>query len=127
MSHGSHGHGPVWSGGHQPDRISIRTIVIFGIGTVVLVVVAGVITAAWIGALNHHRPDRLPANLATADNVPDRVQEWQTPGIDLTRLRAEQSARLNSSGWVDDSHTVARIPIERAMQLIAQEQGEKKP
>jgi len=51
MSHGSHGHGPVWSGGHQPDRISIRSIVIFGIGTVVLVVVAGVITAAWIGAL----------------------------------------------------------------------------
>jgi len=34
------------------------------------------------------------------------------------RLQAEQRSRLAGYAWVDRAHGVARIPIERAMQLI---------
>jgi hypothetical protein len=35
------------------------------------------------------------------------------------KLRIEQRAQLNSYGWIDQSNGVVRIPIERAMDLLA--------
>jgi hypothetical protein len=40
------------------------------------------------------------------------------PGLDLQNLRAVEGDRLNSYGWIDRSAGVARMPIDRAMQLI---------
>jgi hypothetical protein len=42
----------------------------------------------------------------------------------LRDLRAQEEAVLNSYGWVDPEKKVARIPIERAMELLAQEARE---
>jgi hypothetical protein len=38
---------------------------------------------------------------------------------DLAALRRHEEAELNSYGWVDPSNRVVRIPIQRAMELIA--------
>ncbi|MFL6554416.1 MAG: hypothetical protein ACJ8LV_13760, partial [Chthoniobacterales bacterium] len=40
------------------------------------------------------------------------------PGASLTELRAAEDADLNSYGWVDRTGGIARIPIDRAMQLL---------
>ena len=40
------------------------------------------------------------------------------PGASLAELRAVEDADLNSYGWVDRTSGVARIPIDRAMQLL---------
>ncbi len=45
------------------------------------------------------------------------------PSEELTRLRATQLDRLHSYRWVDASKGVAAIPIERAMELTARDQG----
>jgi hypothetical protein len=45
------------------------------------------------------------------------------PRADLARLRAEQTGRLQGYAWVDRERGVARIPIERAMALLA-DQGQ---
>jgi hypothetical protein len=42
------------------------------------------------------------------------------PKADLDRLRAEEHDRLTTYGWADRERRVARIPIERAMQLLAE-------
>jgi hypothetical protein len=42
------------------------------------------------------------------------------PGASLARLRAEEDAELSTYGWIDRSNKIIRIPIERAMELIAQ-------
>jgi hypothetical protein len=42
------------------------------------------------------------------------------PRGDLTRLRANEDAQLQSFGWVDRGQQVARMPIDRAMQLLAE-------
>jgi len=39
---------------------------------------------------------------------------------ELNDIRYGEEEKLNSSGWVDEKTGVAHIPIERAMQLIAQ-------
>jgi hypothetical protein len=42
------------------------------------------------------------------------------PKADLDRLHAAENRQLESYGWVDRGQGVARIPIERAMQLLAE-------
>jgi hypothetical protein len=42
------------------------------------------------------------------------------PGSGLAKLRAEEDAQLNSYGWIDRRSNIVRIPIERAMEIIAQ-------
>jgi hypothetical protein len=39
---------------------------------------------------------------------------------ELNKDRIAEEEKLNSYGYVDDSHTTVRIPIDRAMDLIAQ-------
>jgi len=41
------------------------------------------------------------------------------PHDELIALRRHEEAELNSYGWVDPSNRVVRIPIQRAMELIA--------
>jgi hypothetical protein len=42
------------------------------------------------------------------------------PDADLAALHAQEARELTSYGWVDRGAGIARIPIERAMELTAQ-------
>lgn len=42
------------------------------------------------------------------------------PAADLAAMQAQQRARLDGYAWLDNAHTVARIPIARAMELQVQ-------
>ena len=44
----------------------------------------------------------------------------QTPPIDLMGVMREERARITSYGWVDKKAGVARIPVDRAMEILAQ-------
>lgn len=47
------------------------------------------------------------------------AQLQSAPQLDLARYRAEKAKLLQSTGWVDRSQGIARIPIAQAMQLLA--------
>ncbi|MBX6741121.1 MAG: hypothetical protein IRY87_03620 [Acetobacteraceae bacterium] len=53
------------------------------------------------------------------------VSQFPPPGLqsnppgDLRAFRARQQAELESYGWADREHGLVRIPIQRAMQIIA--------
>ncbi|MBM3809350.1 MAG: hypothetical protein FJW22_14285 [Acidimicrobiia bacterium] len=40
------------------------------------------------------------------------------PFKDLYQLRLEETARLGSYGWVDKADGIARLPIDRAMEVV---------
>lgn len=42
------------------------------------------------------------------------------PHTDLARVQASEDRQLGSFGWVDRDQQIARMPIERAMQLLAE-------
>lgn len=42
------------------------------------------------------------------------------PEVDLQAFRAREDAELTTYGWIDRTAGVVRIPIDRAMELIAQ-------
>lgn len=44
----------------------------------------------------------------------------ETPTLDLERERAAENELLTTYGWLDQQNGVVRIPIERAIDLVAQ-------
>jgi len=60
-------------------------------------------------------PLATPANEAPAE---PRLQT--TPWADLKTLRADETAYLHGYGWIDQPAGVARIPIDRAKELLLQ-------
>ena len=45
----------------------------------------------------------------------------ESPNTRLEALRAQEAAALGTYGWVDKEKGVVRVPIDRAMELVAQE------
>ena len=41
----------------------------------------------------------------------------------LAEMRAEESRQLSSWGWTDEGNAVARVPIERAMELLVEQRS----
>ncbi len=110
--------------GHETRDISIRAIVGFGVA---LAVLTGIVLAAMWGIFRvfERREDRrdqplppmIAANLRRTPSGPRLEPDPLAPRL---RLRAQESTVLTTAGWVDRDHGVVRIPIDRAMELLAQ-------
>ena len=69
-----------------------------------------------------------PAQLAPSEGVasvpakalPAAPRLETTPGETIARVRAAEQERLHTYGWVSRDNATARIPIDLAMDLIAQ-------
>jgi hypothetical protein len=62
----------------------------------------------------------------TADNL-GKDQDWRaTPALRrayLLDLRSKQAKQAQSYAWVDQKAGIVQIPIDKAMDLVVQEQG----
>jgi hypothetical protein len=108
--------------GYETRDVRVRLVLGFASG----LVVAGLaisIAIAWLYSFFEHQipspnpPSRIEFEMPVLA-PPPRLQT--DPHADLLRFETEQNAKLNSYGWVDRDHGVIRIPIERAMDLVAQ-------
>jgi hypothetical protein len=61
----------------------------------------------------------LRAGAAPVRPLPPQPRLQPDPAPDLAAERSLQQSRLDGYMWLDDAHTVARIPITRAMALLA--------
>jgi hypothetical protein len=59
---------------------------------------------------------RLPAILLQ----PPAPHLQVAPKSDLDRLHAIENAQLGTYGWVDRDNSIARIPVDRAIQLLSE-------
>jgi hypothetical protein len=62
-------------------------------------------------------PPRSP--LYGQQELPPEPRLERVPGLEFQKMRAAQEQQLNSYGWMDKSTGTVRIPIERAIDLIA--------
>ncbi|UGB38180.1 hypothetical protein [Frateuria soli] len=69
----------------------------------------------------------LTAGGQPARPIPPQPRLQPDPSADIAAERALQRSRLEGYQWVDPAHTVARIPITRAMALVAAGQGAPAP
>ncbi|HUH94335.1 MAG TPA: hypothetical protein VL742_14480 [Casimicrobiaceae bacterium] len=102
---------------HEGTRLDGRRVVGFALAVVGLIAVALAVALA-VHELLRHRPEVTPgARLQPASSVP----RLQSNGVeDLKAFNAEKAKLLHSYAWIDRDAGVVRIPIERAMSLLAQ-------
>lgn len=111
--------------GHESTKLDVRLIVVFlaGVGVSSVIIYLGL--NALMSSLTHPErgPERFPSRVSPAS--PDDPEAFPAPRIqvnlhvDLVRLRNSERAELNSYGWVDRDAGIARIPIDRAIEIIA--------
>lgn len=78
-----------------------------------------------------YRPATVPPFAITAENYSkEKDAEWRTNSESrrkaLNDLRDAQAKQLSSYGWADKNAGKVQLPIDRAMDLTAQQYGAKK-
>ena len=108
--------------GYEHSDVPIRPVAMFLVGLAVLLMVAGGLTAGlfyWF-EVNAARVDPAPAPLAAAAPETPGPLLQVSPRDDLQQVRQREEAQLMTPAWVDKDRGVARIPIDRALEVTAQ-------
>ncbi len=81
----------------------------------------------WTKTVDVRQLGNMPSSPALQNRVAELTQTFPTPRLqtddgaqDITVLHAREDLLLSNYSWVDQSKGTVRIPIERAMELIAQ-------
>jgi len=113
---------PTPSDGYEQSDAHVGSILRFGVAFVIVLAFSGV--AAWLCfdvlAARANRNDPKVSPLAMNETPPEPRLLVDEPQ-DLGAVRKEEEEILDSYGWVDKERGVVRIPIERAIELLAKE------
>jgi hypothetical protein len=105
----------------EEDRLSRPVVVGAGVGVLVFIVVCTVVALRLTRAFATGAPPPAPlparAEIGWVEQTP--IRETQR-GLDTVD---EQRRSLQHWGWVDRSRGVARIPIDRAIDLVVADGG----
>ena len=112
------------SGTHEKRDVNVRNVALAGavllVGCVLALVAMSVVFRYF--ASREAKIQTQPSPLAAARGGPAEPPEprLQTaPADDLRRLRAAEDAALGGYGWIDEKAGTVRIPIDRAIDLVA--------
>lgn len=113
--------GPGGASGHEQSDLSPRAIAIFGIALAATVIVC-VILAVWLFdffAAYEARRDVPPSPLARREAPSEPLLQVSAPK-DREQMRDLEEKTLTSYDWVNRQAGTVRIPIGRAMELLAE-------
>jgi hypothetical protein len=110
---------------HETRDVDVFQISAFGIGLLLSCIV--VVFAMWaMFDFLFKREDSKNANNPAAammkerPKLPPEPRLQAEPKIELKDLRADEDAILNSYGWIDPNKGIVRIPIDQAIDIMAQ-------
>lgn len=123
-AHVAHGAGNPVALGHEPDRTSLRPILI-GAAVLATLVALGFVVPTLLETVFVAREERLgpPPNPLVASagrQLPSGPRLQVNPWRDITAFRAAERELLTTYGWIDRQRGVVRIPIDRAMDIVAE-------
>ncbi len=110
------------SPGHELKDFRPKTIVLFAIAlsAVILVVLLVSYALLWRFADIQARSQTPPSPLASTRPPAPGPRLQVNPAKDIQEMRAAEDATLDSYGWVNPKAGTVRIPIDRAIDLLAQ-------
>jgi hypothetical protein len=129
---------PYGHGSFEREDLSASGVLYFIVGVAALCLVVFLVAVGFYKLLDERAGKTQPEVSPLATNVPKDTRNlaegykdylkdnFPTPRLEIderTELnddRIAEEEKLNSYGYVDDNHVTVRIPIERAMDLIAQ-------
>ncbi len=108
--------------GHEVSDINPKRVALVGLALATVIAVSLLVTYG----LFHYfyrgetRTRPLPSPLSyTREPTPEPRLSIE-PGKDLKTLRSEEDALLKSYGWIDREKGIVRIPIDRAIEILAE-------
>jgi Na+-transporting methylmalonyl-CoA/oxaloacetate decarboxylase gamma subunit len=133
------------SAGYEQSDVRVTGIVVFLASLAIFVAVCGVVTYGmgklinthmskedgpdnkWTASVNIRQLGNLANNPAMQQKVAQLTQQFPTPRLqeddgnqDIADLHQREDLLLNNYSWANQAKGQVRIPIERAMELIAQ-------
>jgi len=122
-----HPHGPADNPDvvHEESDINVRAIVWFVVVLALIVVAVDIAMWGMFRGLNYLEakndtvvsPLALPAR-GKSEPPPGPAPLQTTPWVDLKAFRAAQTAHLHGYAWVDEPSGVARVPIDKAKEML---------
>ena len=113
---------------HEETDVVLRPVVIAGIGLLVLLVITCVAMFGLFHVLQREEarlsPPANPLAAAEGPRLPPEPRLQAHPIKDLEELRKAETELLTTYGWVDKSAGTVRIPVARAIELLAQRAGD---
>jgi hypothetical protein len=131
--------------GYEPSDVKITGILVFLIALGTFVAVTGILcygigkvfnahmnhedgpNTKWTKTVDIRQLGNLPNNPEMQNKIAELTQQFPTPRVqtddgnqDVADLHAREDLLLDNYSWADLAHTKVRIPIERAMELMAQ-------
>lgn len=117
---------------HERRDVNVFQITAFGIGLLLSCIV--VVFAMWAmfdflfsreDAKNATNP--AAAMMSQQQQLPPEPRLQAQPKVELKDLRTDEDAILNSYGWIDPNKGIVRIPIDQAIDIVAQKGLPSKP
>ena len=108
--------------GHEESDADVRPIVIFVLSLGLFLALA-MVAMGWlfeVFELSVEQGENIPAGLTDSAQIPPEPRLQANPAFDLERLRAREENLLNRYEWADRITGIMRIPVERAMEIIAE-------
>ena len=107
--------------GHESSEVNARGIFTFALGLVALGVlihaVLGLVMQGFSGREARGRAVRPPFFAVEVEPPAPRLQG--NPGVELMQFKQQELDQLNHYHWIDKQAGLARIPIDRAMDILA--------
>jgi len=108
--------------GHELSDLDPKKIALFGIVLTVVIIAALLASYAlfhfFYSTIPRARPQPSPLSYSREPTPEPRLSV--KPGDDLKLMRAEEDKILNSYDWVNRDKGIVRIPIARAVEILAQ-------
>jgi hypothetical protein len=108
---------------HEHRDVNIKAVSQFAIGLALLCIAAFAIVVGVFRYLEHVTsgvPTGRQNVAIDARQRPPSPQLEETPALDLARERAAEEELLHTYGWIDKQAGIVRLPIDRAIDLMAQ-------
>jgi hypothetical protein len=131
--------------GYERRDVSVTGIIVFLVAMFIFVVVTAVVcygvgkvlnahmnkedgpTTKWTKTVNIRELGNMPSSPAMQNQVANLMETFPAPrlevdngNVDVEALHAREGLLLYHYTWIDKSKGTVRIPIERAMELVAQ-------
>ena len=108
--------------GHETRDIDVRVVAVFGVAltTAIIVLMAATYGIYHFTSARHAaRYPAAPPLAYTREPIPEPRLQVDAPR-ELRELRAAEDAALHGYAWVDKNRELIRIPIDRAIDVLAQ-------
>lgn len=108
--------------GHELSDLHPSRIALFGVALAVIIVAVLLVAYALFQRFQteESRARPLPSPLSYTQEPTPEPRLEVNPGVELKALRAEEDEALKSYGWIDRDRGIVRMPIDRAIDVLAE-------